>query len=315
MAVNYDAGRGGRGAYANLARALQMKLEAENSRRAEDIRRQGLFGTGITQENLSSLANTGLSIAQFGQDRMDKQMASATDSFNRRMERNQKLYDRYASSTDPNDQKKADMLLMNMNREQDRFEDAMREYGKSGMFGTGFGSDVVDYDVDESGFLQNLVDRVNAKPATASSKRRSSVRGGRAFGANRVTPQNQQYQGSGQTPNASPVATNAPQDDEFGGRGTTPLMSQRVMPDRGMEGNTGQQSMMVPTTATMTGEALGPKNYEDYLKTADPMPFPPLNEAGTHDQRMYPSWREEEDRRQLMKKTKRFYDPAQFTTR
>lgn len=163
MAIDYSAGSGRRGAYQNLARALQMKLEGENTRRAEDIRRQGLFGTGITQDTLSGLARTGLGIAQFGQDRMDKQRADATDSFNRRMERNQKLYERYTSSQDPNDQKRADMLLMNMNREQDRFEDAMRKYSKSGMMGTGFGSDIVDYDVDDSGFLQKMYNRANKK--------------------------------------------------------------------------------------------------------------------------------------------------------
>lgn len=219
MAIDYDAGSGRRGAYQNLARALQMKLEAENSRRAEDIRRQGLFGTGITQETLSGLAQTGLGIAQFGQDRMDKQRADATDSFNRRMARNQKLYERYASSTDPRDQKRADMLLLEMNQEQDRFEDAMREYSKSGMFGTGFGSDIVDYDVD-TGFMKDMY---NPKKVGSSGRKRN-VRGGRAFGenrvtpevatgrprnvrgntpfgANRVTPQNPQYMGSGQTPN------------------------------------------------------------------------------------------------------------------
>ena len=163
MAINYSAGSGRRGAYQNLARALQMKLEGENTRRAEDIRRQGLFGTGITQDTLSGLAQTGLGIAQFGQDRMDKQRTDATDSFNRRMDRNRKLYERYASSQDPNDQKRADMLLMNMNREQDRFEDAMRIYSKSGMMGTKFGSDVVDYDVDDSGFLQKMYNRANKK--------------------------------------------------------------------------------------------------------------------------------------------------------
>ena len=71
----------------------------------------------------------------------------------------------------------------------------------------------------------------------------------------------------------------------------------------------------VPTTATMTGEALGPKTYGEHLETVKNMPFPPLNKEGTHDQTMYPTWKNEEEKRQLMKKTKRFYDPAQFTSR
>ena len=84
-----------------------MKLEAENSRRAEDIRRQGLFGTGITQETLSGLAQTGLGIAQFGQDRMDKQRADATDSFNRRMVGIKNFMSVMRVPSDPRDQKQA----------------------------------------------------------------------------------------------------------------------------------------------------------------------------------------------------------------
>ena len=106
-----------------------------------------------------------------------------------------------------------------------------------------------------------------------------------------------------------------PQEDEFGGAGTTPLMSQRMMPERGMEGNPGAQQNRVPTTATMTGEALGPKTYGEHLKTVKDMPFPPLAGDGHDMFGLYPTWKDEEDRRQLMKKTKRFYDPAQFTSR
>ena len=107
-----------------------MKLEAENSRRAEDIRRQGLFGTGITQENLNSLARTGLGIAQFGQDRMTNQMAQATERFQKivwnGIKNSMIKYDQ-----DPNDQK-ADMIDEHESG-TGPFNDQMGKYRKSGM--------------------------------------------------------------------------------------------------------------------------------------------------------------------------------------
>ena len=296
MAVDYGAGSGRRGAYANLAKALQSKLDAENTRRAEDVRRQGLFRTGISQENLSSLARTGLGIAQFGQDRMSNQMAQATERFKDRQATNKDLLEYYKNA---GNYEQAHLVAQRMAREQGQFNKQIGDYRKKGILGSRFGGEAftADFGEGDKSFIRALNQSEPTQVETAKTtpnKRRSNVRGGRPFAeANRGSAM-------------------MPQEDEFGGSGTTPLMSQRVMPNRDMEGNSGAQQGLMPTTATMTGEALGPKTYEDYLKTANPMPFPPLNEGGTHDQKMYPSWKEEEDRRQLMKKTKRFYDPDQF---
>ena len=298
MAIDYDAGSGRRGAYQNLARALQMKLEAENSRRAEDIRRQGLFGTGITQENLNSLARTGLGIAQFGQDRMTNQMAQATERFKDRQATNRELLKYYQEA---GNYPQADMIAERMAREQGQFNDQMGKYRKKGILGSRFGGEAFTPDFGEGD--KGLIRAIKNREQREAQKEIKEV----------AKPKPQGYMGSGQTPQSSGQASMMP-EDEFGGRGTTPLMSQRVMPDRGMEGNPGAQQNMVPTTATMTGEALGPKTYEDYLKNTKSMPFPPLNEAGTHDEKMYPSWREEEERRKLSRRTKLFYDPYQFET-
>lgn len=298
MAVNYDAGRGGRGAYANLARALQSKLDAENTRRAEDIRRQGLFGTGITQENLNSLARTGLGIAQFGQDRMTNQMAQATERFKDRQATNRELLKYYQEA---GNYPQADIIAQRMAREQGQFNKQIGDYRAKGILGSRFGGEAFspDFGEGDKGLIRALSQSQPTQVETAKTtpnKRRSSVRGGR--------PMAEANRGSAMMP-----------EDEFGGRGTTPLMSQRMMPDRGMEGNPGAQQNMVPTTATMTGEALGPKTYKDFIKEANPKPIPIFNEQGYHDENYISDWKEDDERRRLMAKTKRFYDPAQFTTR
>ena len=94
-AINYGAGSGRRGAYQNLAKALQQKLDAQNTREAEDQRRKGLFGSGITSENLRNLASTGMDIAKFGDQRRTEQMDRAEKSFDRRMGGMQKRFDYY----------------------------------------------------------------------------------------------------------------------------------------------------------------------------------------------------------------------------
>ena len=299
MAIDYDAGSGRRGAYQNLARALQMKLEAENSRRAEDIRRQGLFGTGITQENLNSLARTGLGIAQFGQDRMTSQMAQATERFKDRQATNRELLKYYQEA---GNYPQADMIAERMAREQGQFNDQMGKYRKKGILGSRFGGEAFTPDFGEGD--KGLIRAIKNREQREAQKEIKEV----------AKPKPQGYMGSGQTPQSSGQASMMP-EDEFGGRGTTPLMSQRMMPDRGMEGNPGAQQNMVPTTATMTGEALGPKTYKDFIKEANPKPIPIFNEQDYHDENYISDWKEDDERRRLMAKTKRFYDPAQFTTR
>ena len=149
MAVDYSAGSGRRGAYANLAKALNLKLQAQNNREAEDQRRRGLFGTGITQEHLSGMANTGLAIAEFGDRRRTQQMDRAEKSFERRMGGMQKRFDYYnerakKGGTDE-DFAMARGLMDAMNKERHNFEKANQKYMGKGLFGSSFGGDPVDY--------------------------------------------------------------------------------------------------------------------------------------------------------------------------
>ena len=170
MAINYDAGSERRGAYANLAKALQTKLDAQNAREAEDIRRKGLFGTGITQENLSSLANTGLAIADFGDKRMQQKMTQAQDSFQRRQDDLFKIAKQYQ---DTGDYENAQLAYEQADMERNRFEDQLSNYRDKGILGSRFGSETVGYRRDPEA-MKGLLSRLNqtettkpVKPATA----------------------------------------------------------------------------------------------------------------------------------------------------
>ena len=145
MAIDYDAGRGRRGAYQNLADALQTKLDAQNRREAEDIRRKGLFGTGITQDNLNSLAQTGLAVANFGDQRKTSKLGRAKESFDRRMAGMQKRFDFYNARKDEGSQEVARGLMDAMNRERANFEKAYTDYDEMGMFESKFGGEGIAY--------------------------------------------------------------------------------------------------------------------------------------------------------------------------
>jgi hypothetical protein len=149
MAVDYDAGRGRRGAYQNLALALQDRLNAQNKREAEDIKRRGLFGSGITQENLNTLASTGMDIAKFGDERRTRQLDRAQDSFDRRIGEMQKRYQFYKDRADKGgseeDMAVARGLMDQMAKERTRFEDAYGTYSGKSLFETSLGGDAVGY--------------------------------------------------------------------------------------------------------------------------------------------------------------------------
>lgn len=154
MAIDYDAGKGRRGAYQNLALALQDRLNAQNRREAEDIKQRGLFGSGITQDNLNTLAKTGMDIAKFGDERRTEQMNRAREGMERRRKDKFALYERLSTSKNPEMQAAATQLLMDLNKESDRFEDAMDAYSKKGLWETGFGSESVGYTGAEEGQTQ-----------------------------------------------------------------------------------------------------------------------------------------------------------------
>ena len=178
MAVNYDAGSGRRGAYQNLARALESKLNAQNLKEAEDIRRRGLFGTGITQENLNSLAQTGLALADFGDKRMQQKMTQAQESFQRRQDDLFKIAKQYQ---DTGDYENAQLAYEQADMERNRFEDQLSGYRDKGILGSRFGSETVGYRRDPEA-MKGLLARLNQPVQVETKKERPrSVRGGRAM--------------------------------------------------------------------------------------------------------------------------------------
>ena len=158
--VDYGAGRENIGSlYSNLRQAIADKGRAENLQAARDIERRGLFGTGISASDLKGMSDVGLGIAQFGQGRMDKQMASAEKSFGRRQAASERriktLQERYKNAVEP--KSKADIMgqiqgvEMGMAENRNAFEDKMGEYSGKGIWGTGFGSDEVGWRTKDKG--------------------------------------------------------------------------------------------------------------------------------------------------------------------
>ena len=151
--VDYGAGRENMGSlYSNLRQAIADKGAAENLRKAQDIERKGLFGTGISSSDLKGMSDVGLGIAEFGQGRMDKQMANAEKSFGRRQaadERRLATLKERAKGTGgdvyKNLMKEIEGVEMGMGERRNAFEDKMGQYSGKGIWGTGFGSEEVGW--------------------------------------------------------------------------------------------------------------------------------------------------------------------------
>ena len=162
MAVDYGAGTSSAIAqqYSDLRAALASKGEAENRRKAEDIRRKGLFGTGITQENLQGLASTGLGIAEFGQKRMAGQMDRATKSFERRRKESLGRIDELRRFGDPESIAEIKAIQAGMSENRSTYENLLGDYEGKGLFGTGFGSEGVGYKStgDPSSYTKSLLE-------------------------------------------------------------------------------------------------------------------------------------------------------------
>ena len=164
MAVNYDAGTSSALAaqYADLRSAIASRDDARNRREARDIESKGLFGTGITQENLQDITRTGLGIAEFGDARMGRKMDRATKSFDRRMKADERRLATLQSRADKSmlgEAGKAEMrgIQLGMKERRDSFEDYMGKYQEKGLWGTSFGGDDVGYRTEgESRYSQAL---------------------------------------------------------------------------------------------------------------------------------------------------------------
>ena len=153
--VDYGAGRGNIGTlYGNLRKAIADKGRAENLQKARQIEREGLFGTGISSSDLKGMSDVGLGIAEFGQGRMEKQMANAEKSFGRRQAADERRLATLQKRADLGDKKALDEMQgiqMGMSERRNAFEDKMGEYSGKGIWGTGFGSEEVGWRTSDKG--------------------------------------------------------------------------------------------------------------------------------------------------------------------
>ena len=153
--VDYGAGRENIGSlYSNLRQAIADKGRAENLQKARQIEREGLFGTGISASDLKGMSDVGLGIAEFGQGRMDKQMAAAEKSFGRRQAADEGRLAALQNRADLGDKNALDEMQgiqMGMSERRNAFEDKMGEYSGKGIWGTGFGSDEVGWRTKDKG--------------------------------------------------------------------------------------------------------------------------------------------------------------------
>ena len=155
--VDYGAGRENMGTlYSNLREAISDKGRAENLKKARQIEREGLFGSGISASDLKGMSDVGLGIAEFGQGRMDKQMANAEKSFGRRQAADERrlatLQNRFDKNMlDDAGIKEMKGIQMGMTERRNAFEDKMGEYSGKGIWGTGFGSEEVGWRTKDKG--------------------------------------------------------------------------------------------------------------------------------------------------------------------
>ena len=145
-AVDYDVGRRNLGQlYTNLMDALKNKGDAENRRKAEDIERQGLFGTGIKSGDLQDLAQTGMGFIEFGEGRKERKMARAQDSFKRRMSQAKSRIDELRRFGDDDSINEIRAIQAGMSEERNKFENLMSDYEEMGVWKSGLGSKGVGY--------------------------------------------------------------------------------------------------------------------------------------------------------------------------
>ncbi len=145
-AVDYDVGRRDLGSlYTNLMNALKNRGDAENKRKAEDIERQGLFGTGIKSGDLQDLAQTGMGFVEFGEGRKERKMARATKSFDARMKQAKERIIELRRFGDDDSISEIRLIQAGMSEERNKFENLMSDYEELGVWESGLGSKGVGY--------------------------------------------------------------------------------------------------------------------------------------------------------------------------
>ena len=236
--VDYDAGRRNIGTlYSNLRQAIADKGRAENLQKARQIEREGLFGTGISSSDLKGMSDVGLGIAEFGQGRMEKQMANAEKSFGRRQaadERRLATLRERAKGTGGDVYKKLmkeiEGIEMGMGERRNAFEDKMGEYSGKGIWGTGFGSEEVGWRTKDKGAVgpeSEWSTRMRNTPSTPEEDKdlRLGAMGERSFHDPDAVPD---WRRGGSQQTMAPVAQSAPggrsEYEDKHGMGTAPPM-------------------------------------------------------------------------------------------
>ena len=234
--VDYGAGRGNIGAlYGNLRQAIADKGRAENLQKARQIEREGLFGTGISSSDLKGMSDVGLGIAEFGQGRMDKQMANAEKSFGRRQAADERrlatLQNRFDKNMlDDAGIKEMEGIQMGMTERRNAFEDKMGEYSGRGIWGTGFGSDEVGWRTKDKGAVgpksiyQTGLEKATPPTPEEDKDLRLGAMGERSFHDPDAVPD---WRRGGSQQTMAPVAQSAPggrsEYEDKHGMGTSPF--------------------------------------------------------------------------------------------
>ena len=144
--VNYNVGRGAVSQlYTNLMDALKNKGDAENRRKAEDIERQGFFGTGIKSSDIRDLSNTGMAFAEFGEGRKERKISRATESFKRRMGQAQDRIDELRRFGDDDSINEIRAIQAGMAEERTSFENLLSDYEDTSLLDSGLGGKGVGY--------------------------------------------------------------------------------------------------------------------------------------------------------------------------
>jgi len=158
MAIDYDVGRRDLGQlYGRLLEALKNKGDAVNRRKAEDIERQGILGTGIKSSQIGDLVNTGMAFAEFGEGRKERKISRATKSFEARMNQARDRIIELRRFGDEDSINEIRFIQAGMAEERNRFENLMSDYEDTSLWDSGLGGKGVGY--KDTGELSSLAEK------------------------------------------------------------------------------------------------------------------------------------------------------------